>query len=59
MSERTLGATFTWDAGSREWRLATRRDGSPLVRAWPGLHLRLEQGRPVLVVPRGSEEPAR
>ena len=45
MSERALSSTFTWDASRHSWLLATRRDGTPLVRAWPGLHLRLEQGR--------------
>jgi hypothetical protein len=47
--------TFTLHTASREWRIETRRDGRPLVSLWPGVYLRLSQGKPELVVPPVEE----
>lgn len=48
--------TFSWHDASREWRIEQRRDGRPLVAAWPAIYLRLDRGRPELVVPQVGEQ---
>lgn len=54
MADRTV-TTFGWDNTRQEWRLATRRDGRPLVEAWPGVYVMLDRGRPRLVVPQAED----
>jgi hypothetical protein len=46
---------FSWDRASGEWRISKRSDGRPLVSLWPGVYLRLSQGKPELVVPQVEE----